>query len=448
MSDRRLIFLDALRGFFILYVVWLHATIGVVFNNDPQALNTLPKWLLIVFAPVMILATWAPIFVVISGAANAYVLHNVMKRHQEKQGTGVPFRSFMAGSLVTGIFLYSLSIFNMTFMHHSMNYNGSFQHTLFTGSLHEGSWQSFSPDLLFYNDALSLVAISGILINLLLYVLWSGNGFNRMQRTVKWIAAVAAGVLLTSPIVHSILSPVFFNALNNSHYGMAFALKLFIGPNLSVIPFLSYGLVGALIGIGLARRVPASLFRRYGYGVAAFMVVAGAGLFMVQEFSPTQIALHPQPLKIHLVNLGLMLACCTFLVLHMEYCSEEKRARVALRTLWFRRVGLMALTLFCLESLFAVLFSNGYLWTLGIEGPFPRSPWVIIPYVVCILVFWNLVLKAWEKTDFKYGVEWWMSWLVCIVRNRPTVRLQADEVLHKPCTPITPDISKPQPVLK
>ena len=97
MSDRRLIFLDALRGFFILYVVWLHATIGVVFNNDPNALNTLPKWLLIVFAPVMILATWAPIFVVVSGAANAYVLHTVMKRHREKQQTGVPLSFFYGG---------------------------------------------------------------------------------------------------------------------------------------------------------------------------------------------------------------------------------------------------------------------------------------------------------------------------------------------------------------
>ena len=161
------------------------------------------------------------------------------------------------------------------------------------------------------------------------------------------------------------MNPIFFDALNNGHYVTAFALKLFIGPNLSVVPFLSYGLVGALIGIGLARRVPASYYRRYGYGVAALMVAIGVVLFTVQEFSPTQIALHPQPLKIHLVNLGLMLACCTFLVLHMEYCSEEKRARVAHRTLWLRRVGLMALTLFFLESFFAVLFSNGYLWGIG-----------------------------------------------------------------------------------
>lgn len=444
MSDRRLIFLDALRGFFILYVVWLHATIGVVFNNNPETLNTLPKWLLVVFAPVMILAMWAPIFVVVSGAANAYVLHGIVKRHREQQGAGVPFRSFMAGSLVTGVFLYCLSTLNMAFMHHSMNYNGSFQHTLFTGSLHQGSWQAFSPDLLFYNDALSLVALSGILINLLLYVLWSGKGFDRMGRTVKCIAGIAAGILIVSPFVLGILNPLFFSALNNGNYVTAFALKLFIGPNLSVIPFVSYGLVGALIGIGLARRVPASLFRRYGYGIAAVMVTAGAVLFVVQEFAPTQLALHPQPIKLHLVNLGLMLACCTFLVLHMEYCSEEKRVLVARRTLWLRRVGLMALTLFCLESFFAVLFSNGYLWVLGIEGAFPRSPWVIIPYVLCILVFWNLVLRAWEEADFKYSVEWWMSSLVCFVRNRPTVRLQADEVLHKPCKCTSANINKPQ----
>ncbi len=442
MSDRRLLFLDALRGFFILYVAWLHAMNGVVFGNNPEALNSTPAWLLMLLAPLAVLGTWAPIFAVISGAAHAYVLHGVMTRYQAQGGRGgAPFRSFMAGSIVTGIFLYSLSLLNMTFMHHSMMFNGAFRHTLFTSSLQQGQWQPFSIQLLFYNDALSLVAVNGILVTLLLYLLWRGEGFSKMRRSIAIVVAAAGAVLLASPLIHGMVNPLFFEALDSGRYGQALLLKLACGPNLSPIPYLTYGLVGAVIGIGLARRAPAPLFRRWGYGLSAFFIVVGACLVGAQGFKTLDLIDHPFPMKMHFINLGLMLGCCTFLVLRMEYCTESSRAIIARRTVWLRRVGLMALTIFCFESFGAVLFSKGYLWLLGVDGAFPRSPWVVIPFLACIVAFWNALLMLWEKANFKYSVEWWMSRLVCMSRKRPTVRLTADEVLHRPCAAPTVELS-------
>ena len=444
MSERRLLFLDSLRGFFILYVIWLHAMNGVVFGNNPEALNEAPVWLLIVFAPLAILGTWAPIFAVISGAAHAYVLHGLMVRYQSKHGSGLPVRTFMAGAVATSLFLYALSVLNMAFMHHSMPFNGAFRHTLFTSSLQQGQWVPFDLHLLFYNDALAMVAMNGLLINLILYALWRRNGFKHPSRYMTLIGAGAMGIFLFSPLVHYVLTPWFFHALNGRHYGAAFLLKLIVGPNLSPMPYLAYGLVGALMGICLARRVPETLVRRYGYGLSAMLVAGGAVLLISQGFTPTELVEHPFPLKMHCINLGLMLACCTWLVLHMEYCSEEKRGRMAQRTLWLRRVGLMALTLFCLESFGSIVFSKVYMWVLGIEGSFPRSPLYVVPFLACVLIFWNVLLKFWEKANFKYSVEWWVSRLVCAVRARPSVRLQADEVLHKPCS-TPPPISNALP---
>ncbi len=173
--------------------------------------------------------------------------------------------------------------------------------------------------------------------------------------------------------------------------------------------------------------------RRYGYGFSALFLVCGAALFMVQGFSPVELAQHPFPIKIHFINLSSMLAFCTWMILRMEYCPEEQRVRAAARTLWLRRMGLVALTAFCLESFVAVLLSRGYLWVLGVEGDFPRTLPYIIPFLACVLAFWNAVFYFWAKADFKYSVEWWISRIVCWVRNRPTIRLQTEEVLHKPC---------------
>lgn len=438
MADRRLLFLDALRGFFIIYVIFMHAMIGVVFRNDPEALNNAPVWMFIVFLPVALLATWSPIFVVISGTAHAYVLHKVMVKYQQEHGSGAPFRPFMVGTLVTGILLYGLSLFNMGFMHHSMTYNGAVRHTWFTSALQEGRWFPFDTDLLFYNDALSMVAVNALLTNTVLYLLWCGKGFQHPRRYTAALVAIAAGIFLISPLVHSALDPLFFEALNGGHPFVAYLLKIVVGPNFSPLPYLAYGLFGAVIGLVLAKRVAVPKVRRYGYSLALFLLAIGVVLILLQGFKPADLAHHPYPLRIHVLNLGSMLLCCTWLMLHMEYCTEERRARMARRTLWMRRLGLMALTIFCLESFFAVLFSRAYLWALGVEGPFPQSAPYMIPFIIMVIAFWNVVFLVWEKADFKYSVEWWMSWLVCLARKRPSGRLHAEEILRKPCIPPAP----------
>ncbi len=432
MSNRRLLFLDALRGFFILYLLFIHALSGAIFNNDMEALKQTPIWLLILFAPVVLLAPWSPIFAFISGVAHAYVTHGVMERYRNQRG-GTPFRPIMAGAIATAALLYLLSLFNMGFMHHSMAFNGEFRHTLFTGAMHEGRWFPFDLQLLFYNDALSMVALNTLLVTGLLYFMWRGDGFKHTRRYTVIIACGTAAVFLLSPLVHGLLTPHYFDALNSGHYGTAFLLKLVVGPNMAIIPYLGYGLFGVLLGLALARRVPATLMRRYGYGFSVLFLLCGATLFIIQGFSPVELAQHPFPIKIHLINLASMLAFCTWLILRMEYCSEEQRGRAAARTLWLRRLGLVALTAFCLESFVAVSFSKVYLWVLGVDGEFPHTLPYIIPFLACVLLFWNTVFYFWAKIDFKYSVEWWISRIVCWVRNRPTIRLQTEEVLRKPC---------------
>lgn len=287
MSNRRLLFLDALRGFFILYLLFMHTVCGAVFNNDMEALKQAPIWLLVLFAPVVVLAPWSPIFAFISGVAHAYVTHGVMEKCRNENG-GSPFRPIMASAITTAVLLYLMSLFNMAFMHHSMVYNGAFRHTFFTGAIHEGHWFPLDVQLLFYNDALSMVALNTLLINALLYFLWRGDGFRHTRRYLSVIICATAVVFLLSPLVHAALTPRLFDALNHGRYGTAFLLKLLVGPNMAIIPYLGYGLFGVLLGLALARKVPGELMRRYGYGFSVVFLLCGVVLFVVQGFSPVE----------------------------------------------------------------------------------------------------------------------------------------------------------------
>lgn len=409
----------------------MHALSGVVFGNNPQALTNAPVWLLIVFSPLGLFATWAPIFAVISGIAQAYVLHGVASG--KAFGQRLSIRSFFAGTLVTSLFLYLLSLFNMAFMHHSMPFEGAFRHTLLTGSLAQGRFVFFDVKLLFYNDALSMVAVNGLLTSIVLYLLWWGNCLGHPRRAAALLCVAAGAFFLASPGIHGLLDPLYFSSIHNGHYGMAFMLKLIVGTGFSTIPYAGYGLAGSVMGILLAQRVSAAWLRRHGYGASALLIACGILLVAVQGFSPVELASHPYSLKIHVLNLGTMLAACTWLALRLEYCSEARRALLARRTLWLRRFGLLALTLFCLESFTATLFSRAYLALCGIPGPFPQSPFYVLPFVAFVLAFWTLVLYFWQRKNFKYSIEWWISRLAGFARGRPSARLQTEEVLYKPC---------------
>ena len=444
MPPRRLIVLDVLRGFFILYVIILHGFTGVVYGNHAEALEKLPLWLIIVFAPFLLLSTWAPVFVVISGIAQAYVLSGLV--FQKDPSKPLSLRNFFGGALVTSLFLYMLSFMNMALFHHPMDYAGKFRYTFVTGALHNGAWLPLDFHLVFYNDALGIIAINGLLVTVMLYLLWKLNCLQRTRRAGMILGLTTAFIFLLSPFLHSRLDPLFFTALDERRIGLALFLKFFVGVGFSTFPYAAYGMIGMILGLFLAKHKEAKWLRHTGYDVATAMIVSGVVLTIMTGFEPKDVIHHPYPFNMQLIVLGTILLTCLWLMLRLEYCTEEQRARRAKRTLWLRRFGLLALTIFCCESVFSMLLSIGYRKLFGYGDFFPKNPLLISFFISLNVLFWSVVLKNWEKIDFKYSIEWWISRIAGMVRGRPSVRLQADAILYQPCVPIrttvTPCVAK------
>lgn len=435
MPPRRLIVLDVLRGFFILYVICIHGFTGVVYGNHAENLENIPLWQIIAFSPFLLISTWAPIFVVISGIAQAYVLSGLIL--QKKAAKKMSLRNFFGGALVTSVFLYLLSLMNMALFHHPMDYAEKFRYTFITGALHRQEWLPFDLHLVFYNDALAMIAVNGLILTAMLYVLWKLNCLQRIRRAAMVLSGAAAVIFFLSPILHDKLDPLFFAALDERRIGLALFLKLFVGVGFSTFPYAAYGLIGMILGLFLAKRKEAKWLRRDGYGAAAAMLATGVVLMGMTGFEPKEVIHHPYPFKMQLIVLGTILLTCIWLILRLEYCTEEQQAKRARKTLWLRRFGLLALTIFCCESVFSMALSIGYRKLFGYGEVFPKNPAHIIFFIVINVLFWAFVLKRWEKINFKYSIEWWISRIAGIVRGRPSVRLQADAMLYQPCLPAT-----------
>ena len=124
---KRLIFLDSLRGAFILYVLLVHAVGNIVFGADLGAINDV--------SPLILLGTWAPIFAFISGTANVYVFYNLM----DKDPSDAALKKIIKGNLINNTIILIISYVNMAFFHPSVDFNGGRQYSILTGLLETGN---------------------------------------------------------------------------------------------------------------------------------------------------------------------------------------------------------------------------------------------------------------------------------------------------------------------
>ena len=173
-KTNRLIYLDFLRGFFIIYVLLVHSVTNVVFKTDTGAIDDIKPIVLFILLPLVLIATWAPVFAFISGTANVYVAYRLLERDESEKA----LRKIISGILINSGFLFLMHLMNQSLFHHSFYYNGELQYTLLTGYVETGSF-NFYAELLFYTEAMHVIAMSSLILSVMLYFMWRKGGFKK-----------------------------------------------------------------------------------------------------------------------------------------------------------------------------------------------------------------------------------------------------------------------------
>ncbi|MCX8065896.1 MAG: hypothetical protein N3G21_12115 [Candidatus Hydrogenedentes bacterium] len=423
---KRLLYVDFFRGFFIVYIIWLHAFNAVVYNNDPQSIDNANPWIFVILAPLVIMATWAPIFVFLSGTAHAYSMHQTLLNYNRIRSITPELNKSLLGGLVNSFLLIFYSFINMTFFHHRMPFNGRFYETLITGYIWKGAFPDFSIDILFYTDALGNIGISLFFLHITLYALWrSGELFDR-RYTFRVLSGIGFTLLFISPVIHNSLDPIFYQSIQDKNWVVSWVLKFLLAP----LPNMAYGYLGAVFGIALSERVELHKIKWYGYSVGGVLVFIACAIINSEGLAPSEFANSPLPIKIQILDAGLIVILTTLFISLMEYTTEEKRKWWAEHTIFFRRISMVALTIFILEGPVAVTLGRLYLLIIGSPSEFPKNPLYIIPFIMLVLLFWYFVAKLWEKIGFKYGAEWLSVQIVGWFRNRKSLRLDPAYALY------------------
>ncbi|MFA6619395.1 MAG: hypothetical protein WCT23_10055, partial [Candidatus Neomarinimicrobiota bacterium] len=397
MLNKRLLSVDFIRGISILGVLFLHHIIYGTWYTESIALAVISTPALILLSPLMILATWAGGFAIISGLTNTFTSARRLSKAYSMKETIKPI-------IMNSIFLLLVDpirtiIFNRP--GHSP-FSGKETASVFSSLIQSGEWAWPSIDRVFAIGALPMIGISGLVTALFIYLLFRKDGVNKVKRNVSILIIVGLIIVFFSdPLSHWAAKgvPILY-AKGGISIFFSYVLQLFFGAQLSFFPLGSFVFFGMMYSILLINHINIKIIKKIGrylgFGLLVFFVISL--IFLIRECGisgedPIDALFDYKifPRTLMFLNLGLMNLITIGLINKIEYASDEKRNRFAEKSIWVRRFSMASLTFYVIEAtpsmflseLFHKWFGGKALWTLDASvNPFMSNVFAIILFSV------------------------------------------------------------------
>jgi hypothetical protein len=416
-SIQRILSLDAIKGFAVVMIVIVHGIAFGIFTPDPkyppEILARMSVLETILLAPVMIMANWFPIFILIAGATIAFSFI----RESSKENPN--YDSLARKKIVNAFALVVLGAVYQPILSHA-GYTGTeeFTYSVITGFIDTGQPVPLDIPRFFDHTVFGGIGLGMIVLTLLFYIIFrrsSGiqetNRLLRLMIILEW-SVILFGFLLEYIYLNTDLYPAI---LASSPLMYEFAMR-FYGERYAMMPQFVFGFGGAIFGIIMASPIEKSEKRRL---VHRFFIVRGLVYLIVYlfimgitGFDYTGMIYHPDlTLFFHLGNLTLMNILLVYFSERYDFRpSYEQGLR---RSSFLRTFGPVTMSVYCLESLFGSILRLIYIQIFG-PDIFPWNRYANISYIVIVVGFWYLAIRQWRKYNYKFSFEWgivvFMKW--------------------------------------
>ncbi len=417
----RILSLDILRGFLILYVVFIHAVLLIIFQANYDYIDILPVWLIAVMFPLLLIAMWGPLFSMMSATTNTFLVYNQLEK-------GLCLRPIFKHRMSSYVLIIIVHLINMTFFIHFIPLDEEIYRSLLCGSLETG--QITIPNIMMFlnSGTLLLIGLSGILINVILFILWRNNGYKNIKRTALVFISLALIFLFIRPFIFPVMESIIAQLVQQNNLLLAISLSWLFRGQFGLVPMAAIPFFGVIFGLLFAIKANKKQILKFG-------LITSIGLLMLSLiflglFGIPDLTLPYWPVTMVAFNLMLMTLLTTLMIIRYDYSSHEKRLKYAKRTVFFRRFSMITLSMFVFESIIAVLWAR--LFTFLFANPFPFNVVADLLFLFCVLTTWYIIARVWEKINFKYSVEWFMVQIIARIRGRSSQKLNVDHVLYHP----------------
>jgi hypothetical protein len=189
-----------------------------------------------------------------------------------------------------------------------------------------------------------------------------------------------------------------------------------IGKEQPLFPFLATAMLGSVIGMVLSReKVPQDLPKK-GIQFGAILVLIGA-IVLVLEITVFDEGLDaivdtPHYPGFFLFLNGLETMFYMFVLKQVEFNPKIHMDRFIKRTELFRRWGQIALTIYIWEMWIEFPVRDLMSFITGYDFHYRgliKDFWPTILVIGAVLLVWDIVIRLWERKQFKGSLEWLMA---------------------------------------
>jgi len=360
---------------------------------------------------------WRGFFLIISAAVHFYSMGQAYKK-------GIEPNKILLKQL-----FYAAVIWGLGALYNALLNPWGLPNILFkTGTIDWSIARSFT----YFSEVLQNIAVGVFFAAIIFYFLTRKDNMGKVVKNVVILGVVAVVIILVSPGIQKGLSLALdptgatdITQMNPSdptilHPFMQYIAIQIAGREAPMFPMLASSFVGMIVGYLLIQDSPPKKMFKIGYFVSLGLFLFGGAWFGLVDIIALKkpvfsvlVFQHVHPTWFALANTGLELAALLLLLQKVEFNPKLKVDRWLKVSRWFRRWGIVSLTVYMFQALIflpAALLSK----IPGVPNFRDYYPASFLGASLLALVFyllWEGLIRLWELGRFILTPEWLMVYL-------------------------------------
>ncbi len=371
-------------------VVFLHTALYHYANllsidfSDPPAIVTAIGFLLM----------WAGMFAMVSGVANAV-------RTVERLDGGLAPMTVVRWSLVSALVMLVTSYAYFLLLGPALldRVAGNHDYSMLAGFITTGRLLLPSLQRLLYVDSLTMIALGTALTAPVAVALLACTSAEKRGRVVAILAALGSAVVLAS-WARIDLYPIVERAIAEKDLGAALPLVYLANKNNPILPFWGFTLIGAALGVSIARPDGWRRTWRWATLFGAMWLVAGVIGYVTLPDTMLERTVDPMWFFIMVVQVGLFMLLVLLAMRLRDRRPASKTAGPVARVV--RRFGIAGLSVFLIETPISALVARG----LDAAAPgWNDTMSAALLFGAIYVAAWAGVLAVWERSGYRFSAE-------------------------------------------
>jgi len=378
--------LDVLRGIGIFALLVMHTAFYHFEGLFELDLNDPP--LIVTFIGLILM--FAGVFAMISGLVHTH--QHYRKINEQK----INFSLAMKHNVISGGFILLIAYLYFIFTGPGLaNMSTKFMsNSILVELFTSGKLIGTTVERVLYVDSLVMIGMNILLL---------GVFFRLHQRFFKKITPsfylISAILFFILSLIRIPLYTVYLDALESGNWLITLLLNWLVNKNNPIFPYLSFALFGAWISTLLLTADFKGLVRRV-LPLGILLFIGGVALYILLPDTMLQRSIDPVWFALMMAQNGLFML---FILAALKFYDFGKPRNPGIISRFFKRFGIAGLSVFFIESVVsAMIVSALRLVVPSLSFDIPGALVLGLVLALC----WGVVLILWEKTGYKYGIEY------------------------------------------